>query len=283
MTTSTTTNTPSSTSTFTDAMRQDPDIILSMKTLHSQQWRTLSDSLKDLLTEANITFKKDGLRIIALDQSRSALIDLHATAEYYYLKHDVTIGVNISNLYKIMKSLTTSGFIIAFTIKASDQEHLTIEIINSDKKTTITHRLNLLDLPVESVGIPSTVFDRIISLPSNDVQKYIKELSSISNDKKITITSTKNSIAFSCTGDSGESKVEIFCSATGLNFLQKNSDFDDETVITEQYSSKFVEKFTKTIDSTLQLFIKQTHVLVFMYQLPSAVIRLVLAPCIEEE
>ena len=66
-------------------------------------------ALKDILLETNITFKKDGIRIINLDKSHTILAHLFLDAnkfEHYYCKHDkIIVGVNMFHLFKLINSI----------------------------------------------------------------------------------------------------------------------------------------------------------------------------------
>ena len=78
-----------------------PDTIMCLRTLQSSQWRTLSDSLKDVLPQSSVTFNKEGMKLVALESCHIALIHLQVTSEFYYLRDDeVTVGLNLTSLYR---------------------------------------------------------------------------------------------------------------------------------------------------------------------------------------
>ena len=55
--------------------------VLTIKTVQIAPFRTLMTALKDILLETNITFKKDGIRIINMDKSHTMLAHLFLAAE----------------------------------------------------------------------------------------------------------------------------------------------------------------------------------------------------------
>ena len=83
--------------------------VLKIKTVQIAPFRTLMTALKDILLETNITFKKDGIRIINMDKSHTMLADLFLGAEnfeYYECKKDkIVIGVNMFHLFKLINSI----------------------------------------------------------------------------------------------------------------------------------------------------------------------------------
>ena len=57
--------------------------VLVIKTVQIAPFRTLMTALKDILLETNITFQKDGIRIINMDKSHTILAHLHLNAENF--------------------------------------------------------------------------------------------------------------------------------------------------------------------------------------------------------
>ena len=83
--------------------------VLEIKTVQIAPFRTLMTALKDILLETNITFQKDGMRIINMDKSHTILAHLFLDAEkfeYYYCKYPkIIIGVNMFQLFKLINSI----------------------------------------------------------------------------------------------------------------------------------------------------------------------------------
>ena len=65
----------------------DEKNILTIKTVQIAPFRTLMTALKDILIETNISFHKDGLRIINMDKSHTILAHLHLKAENFEYYH----------------------------------------------------------------------------------------------------------------------------------------------------------------------------------------------------
>ncbi len=88
---------------------QDKNNILLIKTVQIAPFRTLMVALKDILLETNISFKKDGMRIINMDKSQTILVHMHLHAdnfEFYECKRDkIIVGVNMLHLFKLINSI----------------------------------------------------------------------------------------------------------------------------------------------------------------------------------
>ena len=83
--------------------------VLTIKTVQIAPFRTLMTALKDILLETNISFQKDGIRIINMDKSHTILVHLHLAAEnfeFYECKEEkIIIGVNMFHLFKLINSI----------------------------------------------------------------------------------------------------------------------------------------------------------------------------------
>ena len=83
--------------------------VLTIKTVQIAPFRTLMTALKDILLETNITFKKDGIRIINMDKSHTMLAHLFLAAEnfehYECNKEKIVVGVNMFHLFKLINSI----------------------------------------------------------------------------------------------------------------------------------------------------------------------------------
>ncbi len=68
--------------------------VLEIKTIQIAPFRTLMTALKDILLETNITFSKDGIRIINMDKSHTILVHLYLDAENfenYFIKYQKNV------------------------------------------------------------------------------------------------------------------------------------------------------------------------------------------------
>jgi len=63
-----------------DSVKNENNHVLTIKTVSIQPIRNLTTALKDILTDATITFTKEGMRIINFDKTHTMLVSvvLHA-------------------------------------------------------------------------------------------------------------------------------------------------------------------------------------------------------------
>lgn len=248
--------------------------VMRFQTSQAVQWKTLLDVLKDLVTEVNFKFQTDIIKLISLDPGKIGMIHLVINKlEYYHCEQDIYVGVYIAYLYKILRSVTTSHH-LEFRVRRDETNVLEIVVSNNDRRTYTTHRIKMLDLEVEDVIIPTVEFDFVISMPSSELQKYIKELSHVSN--VIVIRGVGRELEFAAEGDHGTSVISVSPSASGLNWLHKDTNIDR---FEGKYFTKYIERFVKTtVDQTVEIYIKNAYPLILRYELTIGSIRFVVSP-----
>ena len=174
--------------------------VLTIKTVQIAPFRTLMTALKDILLETNISFQKDGIRIINMDKSHTILVHLHLSAdnfEFYECKEEkIIIGVNMFHLFKLINSIDNDDTLTIY-IENNDYadgitSHLGLKFENGDIKQCKTQKLRLIEPDPEELSVPDVKFSSVINLPSSDFQKIIRDLSCISD--KLEIKSVGNEL-----------------------------------------------------------------------------------------
>ena len=153
--------------------------VLEIKTIQIAPFRTLMTALKDILLETNITFSKDGIRIINMDKSHTILVHLYLDAEnfeHYFIKHPkILIGVNMFHLFKLINSIDTDDTLTIFIDENEYSDgivdHLGLKFENGDIKQCKIQKLKLIEPEEEELEVPDVKFSSIISIPSSDFQK----------------------------------------------------------------------------------------------------------------
>ena len=144
--------------------------LVEIKTVQSGEVRNLIDALKDILTDANFQFSKEGIKCTAMDASHTVLVHLKLDAnkfDFFHCEKTITVGIAMSNFYKFIKTMNNND-ILTLYIKKNDVNVLGIKMENSDKNSVIDFSLNLMDLNDETLEISPVEFDSILTLPSND-------------------------------------------------------------------------------------------------------------------
>ena len=237
------------------------EYILYIKSVQSQSIKILIESLKEVLTDINLYFDSNGLKIMTMDNARIALVYvrlLKDNFEEYKCESKIICGINMIYLFKLLKTVGNSDVLTLF-IKKKLQNELGIRIENKEKNTITESYLKLLDISEEKLEIPNIQYDSVISMPSIDLQKYCRDLSVISN--QVSISSTESKFILESNGDFASQKIIIGEAQNGLIFSKKNQN------VSETFDLKYLNSFTKSTNlcSTVEIFLKNEYPLIIEY------------------
>lgn len=248
---------------------------LEIRTVQATAFKILVEALKELLTDTCIDFDETGMKIVSMDNSHIVLVHLKLDApkfEYFHCENKLTIGVNMLNLYKLIRTINSNDTLTLF-IETDDLNHLGIKIENGEKNTRTTYKLNLLDLDNPKISVNPADFNYEIMLQSADFQKICRDMSNIA--EVVEIKNVGNQLILSCKGD--------FCSQeTVLADTENNScSKNNNEIVQGVFNLKYLVLFTKCTNlcSTVELFLKNDYPLLIRYMVASlGEVKLCLAP-----
>jgi proliferating cell nuclear antigen len=182
-------------------MNIDAGYSLNIKSVQSSSIKTLIEALKELLTDTVISFDESGIKIVATNSGKVILVHLKLHAEkfeHYYCEKPMKIGINMINFYTIIKTVSSNDTLTLF-MNNNDNNKLGIRIENGEKNNKTTFEMNLIELDNFSFEIPPVEFNSVITIPSNDFQKIIRDMNNIA--EKCEIKNTQNEFIISCEGE----------------------------------------------------------------------------------
>jgi proliferating cell nuclear antigen len=259
-------------------VQEQSNLALEIRTVQSPPFRCLIEALKEILTDANIEFDQTGLKVVAMDASHTVLVHLKLEAknfESYYCPNKMVLGVGMLNLFKYIKTLGNNDTLTLY-VENDDPNKLGIKIENGEKNSVTRYKLNLMDLPEESISVPPAKFESVITMPSVDFQKLCRDMFNISD--MLEIRSIGNQLIFNCKGDIGTAEHIIGENNSGLSFLQKNNPDD---IIQGIFALKHLVMFTKctNLSNQVEIYLKNDYPLIVSYGVASlGNIKLCLAP-----
>lgn len=273
--------TPISSTSETSSVQPSKDgrkLVLLMRTAQCVQFKSLIECLKELLSEVNIDFiEGKGMRLVSIDPGRIGLLHLEVNnIEYFYAKGIVTAGLSMLHLYRMIRSMTSGDF-MEWRIYEDDIHRMEIELSNSERRTKTVNSIKLLDLDEVDYVIPQVEFDRVVSMPSSELSKHVREMATVS--PYITIRGTRTTLEILAEGDMSSSHVIIEPTASGLNW-RHSEDGDD---IEGKYFAKYIEKFTKnSLANNVELFLKNNYPLIMRFEISIGCLRCCIAPIQEK-
>ena len=257
---------------------EETSYLLELQTVQSSAFRILIEALKEILTDANMEFNETGLRIVAMDASHTVLVHVKLDSknfEKFYCPKRIVLGMSMLNLFKLIKT-TGNNDTLAIYVEKNDPNRLGIQINNTDKNTITKYKLNLMDLPEDSIKIPPAEFDSVITMPSSDFQKICRDMNNLSDS--IDIKCFGHSIIFSCKGDFATQETHISETIAGLEFIKNNK---SNEIIQGVFLLKYLVLFTKCTNlcNSIEMYLKNDYPLIINYSCASlGSIKLCLAP-----
>ena len=121
-------------------------LLFDIQTVQSSAFRTLVEALKDILTDCNFIIDETGIKLLATDNSHSVLIHMKLQAEnfdIYECKEKITIGINMNNLYKLIKTMSNNDTLGLFMCE-DDTNVLSIRLDNKELKQDLRQPLEFL-------------------------------------------------------------------------------------------------------------------------------------------
>jgi proliferating cell nuclear antigen len=257
------------------------DYIVEAKTVQTGAIRTLKEALKCILVEMSLIFDKDGIRMIAMDNTRTVLVHLRLHADkfekfsYNYDSRKFVIGVNTDHLYRIVRTATNDDT-ITFYVDKSDSNSLGILLEDGERKQVTRYKLNLLDRDEPDIQLPETEFSAHITMPSTDFQKICRDMTLL-GAKTIDIKNVGTSLTFGCKGHFA-SRTTIMGDSENEFSIQKRSD----EIVTGNFSLPHLVLFTKCTNlcNNLEIHMKNDWFLMIRYVVANlGEIKLCLMPC----
>ena len=261
------------------------DNVLTIKTVQIAPFRILMAALKDILLDTNITFTKEGIRIVNMDKTHTILVHLFLKAEnfeFYECKYNkIVIGVNMLHLFKLITSIENDDTLTLY-IENDDYTdgvvtNLGLKFENGDIKQCKIQKLRLIEPESEELAIPENIsFSCIINMPSSDFQKIIRDLANIS--EKLEIKSVGEELIFKCIGQFAKAEIRRIETTGNMQFLQKQN---TSKIIQGEFSLKNLIYFIKCTNlcNQIEIYLENNLPLIVKYNVASlGEIKLCLAP-----
>jgi proliferating cell nuclear antigen len=254
--------------------------LFEIKTVQSGAFRTLIEALKEILTEANLEFDSQGIKIMAVDETHTVLVYLRLHSdrfETYYCPAKHVLGVNMIYFFKLIKTMANNDSLTMY-LPANNPNKLGIRMENSEKSTVTNYFLKLFDTDVEDIQIPPLNFTSIIHMPSTDIQKICRDMNALGEKLDVEITSSGSDLTFKCVGDFAEQETVISENNSTMK-VQKIAGTSE--IVQGIFQLKHLVLFTKctSLCPSIELYLKNDYPLILRYTVANlGEVKLVLAP-----
>ncbi len=249
--------------------RNVDDYLMYFSTAQSTPIKTLTEALKEVLTDINIHFNKEGLEVINMDPEQISFVALKLKGrkfEKYHCPNKFLAGVNMMSLHKLLKTIGNNDTLSMYVTK-EDSDKLGIVIQNKKKRINNKIIYNLLDVDLVHIDIPEIDYDAQITMPCSDFQKYCRELAGISNFVTLGI-SGKKIFSMNVDGKFACQTLDIEESDDSNVVIEINENINGSNVVKiGRYPLKFLNLFCKssTLCATIQLYVKSDYPISIVY------------------
>ena len=259
--------------------------IFTAKLQDGQVLKKVVDAIKDLVTDVNLEVSDAGISLQAMDSSHVALVSLKLKQDgfaIYRTERQITLGLSITNLSKIMK-LVNNNDSITLSCQGPEPTHLKIicESPNQDRRTEFS--LNLISLDSENLGIPETSYQSEITMHSAEFSKLCRELYSLS--ETVTFEITQSYVKFAIDGEVGTGNILI---KTGGEDTAINGPLTDANrdAVSLSFALRYLNLFNKayTLSQQVKISMSADTPLVVEYEVENmGELKFYLAPKISED
>lgn len=171
------------------------------------------EAVKDLVNEANMDVQEAGVNMQAMDNSHVSLFTLTLRKdgfEDYRCDRNLTLGLNLENLGKVLKCSSDSDKI---SVSADDSaENLNLIFEAQGNERICDFNLKLMDIDSETLAIPEEEYSACVTLPSGEFQRIMRDLAVLGDSCTITISKKdgeEGSVTFSAEGEVGKGSITI--------------------------------------------------------------------------
>lgn len=255
-----------------ESVPDDVDVLI--RSRKCQLWMRITILLEGIMYHVPLEFEHNKIKMVKTDPGRVCLLDLEIIPELCIVRRPTVVGLDLVVFSKLIRSLSNSGgSILEFKILKSKPDEMEIRLFHPDKRVEVSSTIVLLDIEHEKVIIPQRNYSRVVTLPSSDFQRYTKELSTIS--RKINIYTEDGVLFMQARGDQGSSTIKLIPNPSGMHWLLNDN---AAKRIGGVFPSRFLERFAKPLDTSVNLFLEEGLPLVIRYMTEFSSVRLVIAP-----
>jgi proliferating cell nuclear antigen len=187
-----------------------------------------------------VYFTAKGIHILTLDTARVTLVHMTLAAENfeeYDCPVDMIAGLNMANVYKLLKSVTNQD---TLEMNIEGRDYMDMVICNTNKKSSTSFKLKLLDINEDMLELPDIKMNVVTTMPSVDFQKITRDMSNLASEMRIVREGL--TLELSCQGDFADQKTVL--------------EFPEDVKRTgNTFSLKYINLFTKATNmcSSVQL------------------------------
>jgi len=254
----------------------------------SQLLKKLFEAIKELCQKVRFDLNDNGIALQAMDSSHVALVAMllkESAFGMYRCDRSSSVGVDVEQVVKIFK---TCGNDDAVTIrKEDDSDTLLFSFENAEQERYSSFELKLIDIDCEHLGIPESLYNCTVQIPSIELQKICRDLKEFGETVQISVAD-KEGISFTVNGDNASGTVKLKTRENASNAHSDKVVVNVEEPVSLAFALRYLNFFTKAtpLADKVTISISKDLPIVVDYELNDSnekgYLRYYLAPKIDE-
>lgn len=248
------------------------DLLFDIKIDDAKYWKNCIDSIVNLIDEGTFQISKDGISLKAMDPSGISMISFfipNKAFSKYEVEKQASIGLNISNLSKILASARPGE---QLQMKDSNNK-FAIEFIG--EKSRRRYRLPMIEVKKDADKEPKVEFESKVEVKSDSFKDILGDANLLST--YIGFKTDKDSFVVFAKGDAGELEEEHMNAAEVIKKIETSK--PSSATFNLDYLGRIVKACPPS--SFINLSIKTDEPIKVNYGIGDAEVAYYLAPYME--
>ena len=236
--------------------------IMELRTGKTHIIRILLECIKYIIHETNIVFYPDSK---SKDSSQTVAIHIELKSEefeHYFCEEKTVMGINIMDLFKVIKSVDKDDIIFMY-IEKDNPNSFFIQTENSKSGEITQTSISTIENEDEGLEIPELEFEQFLEIPSQRFQKICKDFNSF-KVKEIKVELLDKQLAFSSKDEEIDRTVILQADIQDTDSCSKDN-YMYKAVFTLAYFNHFT-KATPLCDK-VSLFLKNDGPFMIQYKI----------------
>lgn len=216
------------------------------------------DAMRGLITEVNMHFSVDGLRMQAMDASHVSLVWLHIHASDFNLYECDTAfvaGVRIKTLHDLIKTAESRDIL---TLKGgSAMDYLTLLVERADGTRTSNFALKLMDIDENLYDVPEVNFDATVVVSASEFFRICKDFVDVSDSLEIAVD--KVGLKLAVEGDMSNGVVMLHAS--------ESTQINVQTPYMAKFALRYINFFASALSDAVRLCMCKDAPMCFTYDI----------------
>jgi proliferating cell nuclear antigen len=245
-------------------------------------FKKIIESIKDLLGDVNIECTESGISFKSMDSSSIALVSLSLEFEgfeYFNCKENISIGLNIESLNKILNRARDDDR-LTLKIEKDSMDLLCLEFKNATSNRKNVYKLRLMDIDQSHLSIPELDYNILLKLPSQEFRRICQDLMVIDDSVVINAEKNESYVRFNAGNNIGECNIEIKSQSNEEDPITVNVGSDIDIC----FSLKYLLMFSKgsTLSQHVKISLLDGMPILLEYKFDNGYVRYYLAPKVTE-